>query len=302
MGGVGGNETQHMARYSACGPCPRGWRVYNPGVSHLCEPCAQTSSLYEWLYLGFIVLFTLLAHWVAVDFTTKRSKFTKEVLILHTSALIEVSLSALLTLLLAQPRGELSLHSCGVSRLADWYTLLHNPYPNYQKVLYCTQEAVYPLFSIVFIFYAFSLLAMILVRPWLASKFLPGQGRNSTYLALYFLPVFALLHGVLGGVIYYSYPYIVILASLVSCAAHYAFKLDQSVRSLALGSVTDTRNLVILLGHWGLHAYGILAVTELKKMTLHLSLLGLVPVPAVFYVLTARFTDPARINSVNDLS
>ena len=61
-----------------------------------------------------------------------------------------------------------------------------------------------------------------------------------------------------------SYPYILILASLVSCAAHYAFKLDQSLRSLVVTSLTESRNLVILLGHWALHAYGIVAVTELK--------------------------------------
>ena len=59
---------------------------------------------------------------------------------------------------------------------------------------------------------------------------------------------------------------------------------------------------MILVGHWLLHAYGLVAVTELKKISLHLSLLCLVPVPALFYILTARFTDPARINSVNDLS
>ena len=54
------------------------------------------------------------------------------------------------------------------------------------------------------------------------------------------------------------------VSSLVSCAAHYAFKLDQSLRSLVVTSLTESRNLVILLGHWALHAYGIVAVTELK--------------------------------------
>jgi hypothetical protein len=93
-------------------------------------------------------------------------------------------------------------------------------------------------------------------------------------------------HGVLGEVFYYSYSYIIILGSIVSYAAHYAFKLDQSVKSLLLTSGTDTRNLVILLWHWGLHAYGIVAVTELKQMSLHLFLIGLVPIPALFYILT----------------
>ena len=42
-------------------------------------------------------------------------------------------------------------------------------------------------------------------------------------------------------------------------------------------------------GHWALHAYGILAITELRQLSLHLSLLTLVPLPALFYILTARF-------------
>ena len=130
----------------------------------------------------------------------------------------------------------------------------------------------------------------------------------------------------------HSYPYLTLLSSLVSCAAHFAFKLDQSLRSLLLSSITDSRNLTILLGglstlntcglqktanismevdnlnevfilnlnqfeksmispqgHWALHAYGILAITELRQLSLHLSLLTLVPLPALFYILTARF-------------
>ena len=76
-------------------------------------------------------------------------------------------------------------------------------------------------------------------------------------------------------------------------------------------------------GHWALHAYGILAITELRQLSLHLSLLTLVPLPALFYILTARFvqyfllgtfylralqffsrrfTDPARISNINELN
>ena len=42
-------------------------------------------------------------------------------------------------------------------------------------------------------------------------------------------------------------------------------------------------------GHWALHAYGILAITEVRQFSIHLSLLTLVPLPALFYILTARF-------------
>jgi len=270
----------------------------HPGKSSVCQKCEDDIVLYDKLYLGFIVLFTLLAHWVAIDHTASSPRrFGLDILTCHVSALVEVALAALVTLVLSQPYGEFRLTSCSVTRFSDWYTLLYNPRPNYEDKLYCTHEAVYPLYSIVFIFYAFSLVFMILFRPFLSSKFLPRRGRNAIYAALYFFPIFALIHGLLGGIIYYSFPYIVIITSLVSCAAHYAFKLDQSIKSLTVSSLTDLRNLVILAGHWGLHAYGIVAVTEVKDPSLHLSLIGLVPLPALFYVLTARFTDPARIQT-----
>lgn len=64
---------------------------------------------------------------------------------------------------------------------------------------------------------------------------------------------------------------------------------------LLKGCVRDVRNLVILLGHWGLHAYGIIAITQLKEGVLHGSLCALVPLPALFYILTSRFTDPTNI-------
>ena len=40
---------------------------------------------------------------------------------------------------------------------------------------------------------------------------------------------------------------------------------------------------------------------HLQEPSLHLPLLGLVPVPAIFYILTARFTAPERINSINEI-
>ena len=59
-----------------------------------------------------------------------------------------------------------------------------------------------------------------------------------------------------------SYPYLTLLSSLVSCAAHFAFKLDQSFRSLFLSSITDSRNLTILLGRLELNCAWILVIVS----------------------------------------
>jgi len=68
------------------------------------------------------------------------------VLVLHISALFEIVTAAILTLLMSDPVGSLAVRSCRTQELSDWYTLLHNPNPNYDETLHCTQEAVYPLY------------------------------------------------------------------------------------------------------------------------------------------------------------
>jgi hypothetical protein len=55
--------------------------------------------------------------------------------------------------------------------------------------------------------------------------------------------------------------------------------------------------LVVLFSHWLLHAYGIISISRLDKLEQDLPLLALVPGPALFYLLTARFTEPSRILS-----
>ncbi len=231
-----------------CGRCERGWRVHD-NVRSECRLCADSPGLYDWLFLAFHALSVLVLHWTAVDVATRRRSLTPEVLALHACALAEVSAAAIFTLLLYDPVGSLSLRSCAVRRLSDWYSFLHNPTPNYEETLYCTQEVVYPLYTMVFTFYALCALLMLLVRPCLSSRFGPRRrGRSSVYAALYFLPALSVAHACLGGLVYMSYPHIVLVLSLISCAAHFAYKLDQSARALLLGCVKDSRNLVILIG------------------------------------------------------
>jgi hypothetical protein len=311
--------------WSSCGACPRGYRANSSNVlSSECVECIGNPEFYDWLYLGFMVILALVLHWFCID-SAMRARllghqqgepcFTREVLVLHASALGEVAIAGFITLLILEPQGSLEIRSCHINSLADWYTLLHNPNPQYEETLHCTQEAVFPLYSMVFIFYAWCVILLLLVRPWLVHLItfpsgtssqpwnvqhpLPCHRKATIYAALYFLPVLALIHALFAGLIYYSFPYILIVMSLISNAAHFAFKEDQSVRGLLTSTVSNLRNSVILIGHWMLHAYAIIAIMhkELREYTTHLALLSLVPLPAIFYILTARFTDPNKMHS-----
>ncbi|KAF4521882.1 hypothetical protein B566_EDAN008400 [Ephemera danica] len=316
---------QHLlpdGNWSSCGACPRGYRA---NLSSVCVECVGSPEFYDWLYLGFMVILALVLHWFCIDSAMRArllgqqqgdASFTREVLVLHASALGEVSIAVFTTLLVLEPRGSLEIRACPIKSLADWYTLLHNPSPQYEQTLHCTQEAVFPLYSMVFIFYSCCVVVLLLVRPWLVRLVtsppgansqqpwnnphpLPRHGKATIYAALYFLPVLALIHALFAGLVYYAFPYILIVMSLISNAAHFAFKEDQSVRGLVTSTVSNLRNSVILVGHWTLHAYAIVAIMhqELREYATNLALLSLVPLPAIFYILTARFTDPNKMHN-----
>lgn len=123
----------------------------------------------------------------------------------HITALFECTMAAIITLLVSEPVGVLYIRSCRVLMLSDWYTMLYNPSPDYVTTVHCTHEAVYPLYTIVFIYYAFCLVLMMLLRPLLVKKIACGLGKSdrfkSIYAALYFFPILTVLQAVGGGLL-----------------------------------------------------------------------------------------------------
>lgn len=280
------------SKLSDCGPCPRGFKRNE--TTYICELCTDNPSFYDWLYLGFTVLTIIVLHWFFIDMISMRRSFTKDILILHSVAFMEVIIAAFVSLILSPPIGNLTLYSCRVRKISDWYTLFHNPTPNFEQKIYCTQEAVYPLYTTVFLFYGLCLIFMLTLRPWLSKKYLPKQSKMAIYAALYFIPILVVMHVLIGGILYYSFPHLILIFSVISCAAHFSVKIDQSVKSLILTTILEPRNLVILIGHWCLHAYGIIALTQLVNPTVNAPLILLIPLPALFYILTSKFTDPSK--------
>ena len=94
----------------------------------------------------------------------------------------------------------------------------------------------------------------------------------------------------------FLYPYITIIGSVISLAVHMACRLDQRTSALLKNSIRDARNATILLGHWLLLMLGVIALTHMKSLLRDLMLLVAVPLPTLFYILTSKFSDPAKIH------
>lgn len=167
---------------------------------------------------------------------------------LYWSAILEVFFSAVLTVFLSEPMFTFDIYSCGVSGLSDWYSYLFNPSPRYEKVMICTQERVYPLQTMVLVFYVFCVTFMLVLRPIINEKVKPTIANPSLaiYHSLYAFPLLALIHSLFGGLVYFAFPYLSIIISCGANAGHFAMKLDQTTKSLLITSVTDLRNIIII--------------------------------------------------------
>lgn len=90
----------------------------------------------------------------------------------------------------------------------------------------------------------------------------------------------------------FAHSYITLFGSLLSVAWHLAFRLNQQCSALVIDSLRNTRFACIIFGHWILHAYGLLSLSNFR---LHPFLIPiLVPLPSLFYVFTAKYTDPSN--------
>ncbi|MEE6494052.1 hypothetical protein FKM82_017008 [Ascaphus truei] len=240
-----------------------------------------------------MAMLPIVLHWFFIEWYS--GKKSSSALFQHITALFECTAAALISLLVSEPIGFLHIRSCRVEMLSDWYTMLYNPSPDYITTLHCTHEAVYPLYTIVFIYYALCLVLMMILRPLLIKKIACGLGKSdrfkSIYAALYFFPILTLLQAVGGGLLYYAFPFIILVLSLITLAVYMSASEIESFKDLRLRK----KRLVVLFSHWLLHAYGIISISRVDKFERDLPLLALVPTPALFYLLTAKFTDPSRI-------
>uniref|UniRef100_T1GU62 JNK1/MAPK8-associated membrane protein n=1 Tax=Megaselia scalaris TaxID=36166 RepID=T1GU62_MEGSC len=259
-----GRVLSYNGSLSDCGECPRGFRVNS--TTSICVECTDSPNTYDFLYITFICILPLIMHWYFIDACSKERTFSKNQIILHISAFFEVVISAVISVFLIEPIGVFYINSCGVKRFSDWYTLFYNPTPNYEEKLYCTTEAANDCPDI--------LLSM------------PGNDDANKAASEQTISK-------IWKICYYAFPYLSIIMSMISNACHFAVKHDQKAKALLKSSVTEFRNILVIIGHWLLLAFGILSLGQ------DYWLLIFVPSPSLFYIMTVQYTDPSEFPDSN---
>ena len=173
------------------------------------------------------------------------------------------------------------VRTCKVKTIKDWYTVFFNPTSDYLSARRCTVEAVYPLYSAIFIQLLISFGIMVILRGIIVRMMFKNCGRLSFYAGLYIIPIIAALHSCLGGVLYYIFPYLVLFLSAVGIAVFLSKLSNGYFRKLR-----DPKNIAILICYSIAHGYGIISITVMKEPSHDGPLLLLVFLPFCFYTIT----------------
>lgn len=270
---------------SLCSACPKGYRT---SERKICEKCLENPDAYSWLFVGFMALLPVMLHWWQI-LRNKDNCSGRVTFLLFFLSCTECILSGILTLLFIEPRGRFEVHSCRVRQLSDWYTMFFNPQIRYETTIHCTQEAVYPLSSMIFIYFGFTLLFMILFRPIILYNCFPKkQWKDPFYAAMYFYPILIVVHAITGGLLYYSFPYLAILVSLGSIVTYFA--ANHVFHWKLIFNSNRNQHILAILWHLLVSSYGIIAISVFEFYFLFLA-----PLPVLIFFITARLTDPVNI-------
>ncbi|XP_065067764.1 JNK1/MAPK8-associated membrane protein-like [Rhopilema esculentum] len=275
-------DTNSPRNLTDCGKCPRGYR----SDGFICHKCASSLTLYDWLYLGFMVLLIPVLN---SDFISFFEPKRRSVGFLYLTTAMEAFFAAIIALLVVEPVGSLTLQSCKVESIRDWYTVFFNPKPDYVNEIRCTQEAVYPLYTIVFFYYAICLLLSVTLRQIVLWFLKDISGRKSTYASMYLLPIMLVTHAIFSGVVYYSFPYLILVASSVGNAV-YLSKSDELWKEF----FRNPESVATLATYTLANAYGIISITQFENPLRDSLLLILTGLPTFFYFVTYRLTDPVK--------
>uniref|UniRef100_H2YRZ5 JNK1/MAPK8-associated membrane protein n=1 Tax=Ciona savignyi TaxID=51511 RepID=H2YRZ5_CIOSA len=282
--------------WGECTACPIGFRT---DELKLCQKCVNSPELYHWMYLGFMAILPLSLNWLCI--LSNYSVWSSPAVIVQMiSSFIESCMAALFALLVYEPKGSLNLVSCPVVQISDWYTVFFNPTVKYTTTIFCGQEAVYPLYSIIFVCYLLSLGLMVVIRP-IAYYLIPRNLRTkmytkTLYATLYLHPILVAIHAVFAGLIYYSFPYLTVLATMVAMVKYYVGCDAMTIQSI-FGQGRG-QHIFVLIWHLLVLCAAVIPIilTSYPALTFqNLLFLLCTPFPLVFFLLTEHFSDPKNI-------
>ncbi|OON17997.1 hypothetical protein X801_06157 [Opisthorchis viverrini] len=334
-----GTYCGHIENGTECGSCPWGTRVdVNDNRDSLCSVCTITPSLHGWMYLGFTVMMPMsflfnfpssplqspVTHSTCPNNPESSSgNRNMSTAIVQPPLLLQDQsscgnpvrtckylswglvyfalhcLSAFVSILLFPPLGSLNLYSCVPQKLEDFYA-------PFLIVYGCPSEVVFPYLSLPLVYFAFSIFGCVLF--YVAILLTPSgsvdlsKWLRVTHLSLYAYPVLGLVVFIFGGVLYYSYPYVILILAVIHSVYRFPAIFDYCAPTTN-GSVLPVCHPLVVIRSLFCVPEPALALTLLVSLfcfgysliSLDISTVWVLVftfVPFLFYLLTLPFTHP----------
>ena len=185
-------------------PCPWGSR----SDGFVCVACRGPPSSYSVCFYVFMITAYYVSDFIVFLLASDSLRYVASIFVATSAELVVGLISALL---LFPPTGSLSLNSCDLTSFYDWYAPLMSP-----SGVHCGNEANFPLYSFLLAFFALNVPIALLVRITyvaIAKRF--RHSDIAVYSKLWLSPAFALVHFLLGPLLYYCFPYVLLTASVV---------------------------------------------------------------------------------------
>ncbi|VDP90795.1 unnamed protein product [Echinostoma caproni] len=325
-----------ISNRTECSACSWGTRVTDKPESPLsqCEPCLSSPDFHGWLYLSFIALLPVILFFLlpsngrtgstvpvarrsirplsksgsanhesvtssavsSLPETMRSSRCVHRAFILPLTCLLIHVITALISLLIFSPLGSVNVYSCIPQSLDEFYAVL-------VAAPGCSYEVVFPFISLPLTYYGLSALFCLLVySAVLCCVYREKAWQRVTYHALYTYPILCVLICVFGGLLYFSFPYVLLLLALIHSVYRFPVLFDYCVQPadgtllplcnpgmLCRALITNAgRYLPTLLVSMFCYAYGLIALTHSISVWAVL----LTPFPFLFYAITLPFTHP----------
>ncbi|TNN08939.1 JNK1 MAPK8-associated membrane [Schistosoma japonicum] len=224
-----------ISNTSACTSCPWGSKVFTKLFNDeqqqqqfsLCEICLSSLSLYNWLYIGFLIMLPILFLLMILPINNKKYNNNQSTLninkkswILFLCCLLIHCLTSLFTIYLYPPLGKLTLYHCPIYSIHDFYALL-------LAGSNCISEVNYPLTSLPIIYYIFSAFLCSLIYSLLFIRlFNDIIWLKYLYYVLYTYPILCMIIIIFSGILYYIFPYILLFYCLIDSLYRFPLIFD----------------------------------------------------------------------------
>ncbi|KAF1751308.1 hypothetical protein GCK72_017862 [Caenorhabditis remanei] len=276
--------------FSRCGPCSFGYRS---NAASICESCDNPLQPYDWMYLLFVALLPLLLHMQFIRTARKYCRTRYYEVSEYLCVVLENVIACVIAVLIYPPQFSFFLNGCEKTGIKEWYPACYNPRIGYTKTMRCTYEVVFPLYSITFIHHIILIAAILILRSTLYCVLLyKAYNGKPFYSAIVSVPLLAVIHSIFSGVIFYSFPYILLIGSLWAMCLHLALEGKRPLKEMIVRLVTSPTHWVFLSITMLMLSFGVIALITPLEIAYRWTLLCVVPVPFIFYLLTIPFSNP----------